>query len=505
MKKDAMVFSAGLILLFFLVSSSPALCQDDKRFQEGVSQYYAENYEEAIEIFQELQTRDFRSPQLPFFLGMTYKQTGDFERALKPLRDSAAMKPPVKEAAVELAEILCRLDSLQEAKQWLALSEEYKTFPAKTAYLKGTILVKEEKFAEAIEAFETAKRLDASYAQTADYQIGMIHLTNRDYDRAKERLKAVVTKDPLSDLASFARRYQDIAEERRYRERPLRITLELMGQYDTNMLQEPNPSTGVPDMGEERSLAMLSSLRLDYLPVFSGPWLFNAGFAVGNTLHEKNSTTHDTLTSTLYAAPGYNFGRFAVNLSANYTHSLKRDPSYKNYYDEYALGPLFRFLLSNSHIIEVYGAYTNGRYDDDPVLPEEDQNTSGTESYVGWIWLFQNGGMANFKYGYSDKKADGENWSNRGHRLSANMIVPLRKDIRWQLAGEAFFQEYLNTHTIYDITRRDKTYSAMTGLIWDVHRHVSLNAIYHYTRGESNIDLYDYNQHLYTIGVELKF
>ncbi len=48
---------------------------------------------------------------------------------------------------------------------------------------------------------------------------------------------------------------------------------------------------------------MISSFRLDYLPVFTGPWLFNAGFAVGNTLHQKNSTSHDTLTNTVYAPP----------------------------------------------------------------------------------------------------------------------------------------------------------------------------------------------------------
>jgi hypothetical protein len=79
------------------------------------------------------------------------------------------------------------------------------------------------------------------------------------------------------------------------------------------------------------------------------------------------------------------------------------------------------------------------------------------------------------------------------------------KEVRGQLGSEAFFQIYRNEHTIYDVKRRDKTYSAMAGLIWDVHRHVSLNALYNFTRGESNIDLYDYNQHLYTVGVELKF
>ncbi|HOD28057.1 MAG TPA: tetratricopeptide repeat protein [Syntrophales bacterium] len=504
MQRERVFFFAGLFLFFSLALNSPVLCEEGTLFQEGVRQYYAENYEEAIEIFQKLQAKGSGSSQVSFFLGMSYKQAGDFEEALPPLRESLTLQPPVKEAAVELAEVLYRLDNLPEAKKWLAQSEAYNTFPAKTAFLKGTILIKEENIPEGIEALEGAKRLDASYGQIVDYHIGIAHLANRDYDKAKERLNAVVAQDPLSDLASFARRYQDIIEERRQLERPLMLTLGILGQYDTNMLQEPDASD-IPDLGKESSLVMQTSFRMDYLPVFSGNGLFNAGFAIGNSLHEKNSTTYDTLTGTFYAAPGYKFGRLAVNLSTNYTHTLKRDPSYKRYYEAYTVGPLFRFLLSQNQIIEAYGAYAKDSYCIDPGLPEEDQDNSGIEGYLGWTRLFQNGGMANFKYGYSDKDADGENWSNRGHRFTANMIFPLRKTIQGQLGGDAFLQRYKNTHTIYDKTRKDQTYSALAGLIWDVHKSVSLNALYNYVHVKSNIDLYDYTQHLYTVGLELKF
>ena len=111
----------------------------------------------------------------------------------------------------------------------------------------------------------------------------------------------------------------------------------------------------------------------------------------------------------------------------------------------------------------------------------------------------------NLKYGYSDKKADGENWSNNGHRFTANFIVPLMKAVRMQLGGEAFFQDYRNLHTAYDIKRQDKSYTAMAGLNWDVHKNVCLNVQYNYFLVQSNIELYDYNRHLYTAGVELKF
>jgi len=82
MKKDARFFLACLILFFWAASSSPALCQQEQLLQEGIRQYSEENYEEAIEILQKLRATGYESPQLSFYLGISYKQAGDFDAAL---------------------------------------------------------------------------------------------------------------------------------------------------------------------------------------------------------------------------------------------------------------------------------------------------------------------------------------------------------------------------------------------------------------------------------------
>jgi hypothetical protein len=45
---------------------------------EGIRQYQAENYEEAIEILKKVRTEDPASATAAFFLGMAFKQTNDF-------------------------------------------------------------------------------------------------------------------------------------------------------------------------------------------------------------------------------------------------------------------------------------------------------------------------------------------------------------------------------------------------------------------------------------------
>ncbi len=400
---------------------------------------------------------------------------------------------------------------MEEAKKWIDVAEKNNIFPAKTAFLKGMVLQKEGKHAQAIDAFEKSKKLDKSYTQSADLQIGLSYLGDRKFEKAKERFQAAVTQDPLSDLASFARRYQDIVEQRSYLERPLRITIGIMGQYDTNMLTEPNPNTGYPGSiysSDEKSVAMMNTFRLDYVPTFSGPWLFNASYALANNIHDKNATTHDVLANTFSIAPGYNFGRFAVNLAANYTHVMKTNTGYKNYSETFSVGPMFRILLAQNHILEFYAGYAKKSFYDKPLTPEENQSSFGYDTYLSWMWLFENGSIVNFKYGYNVETADGSYWNYGGHRFTVNLIYPLWKAVKLQLGGEAYIQDYRNERATLEgtmVKRRDRTYTGMAGLIWDVHRNVSLMAQYNYTRDDSNIGVYDFNRDIYSAGVELKF
>ncbi|HOJ51492.1 MAG TPA: outer membrane beta-barrel protein [Syntrophales bacterium] len=392
-----------------------------------------------------------------------------------------------------------------EAKKWVAEAEKYALFPAKTAFLKGIILAAEGKAEEAVASFEKAKSLDKSYAQAADLQIGLTYIGARKYDQARERLQAAITQDPVSDLATFARRYQDLVEQRSFLERPLRFTISLLGQYDTNMLQEPYAWPMLGDMGEEKSYAMTNTFRVDFVPRLSGPWLFNATYALVSNIHQKNATSHDLLANTLSVSPGYSFGRVALNLLATYTHVLRRNPSYERYVEMSEVGPLLRFIVSENQLAELFSGYTKKNYFTTPLAPEEDQSSHGGSGYVSYTFFFRGGALANVKYRYADERAEGDNWANEAHTFTLNTIFPLFKSLRAQLGGEVTIQDYKNTHTFFGEKRRDRLYTAMLGLVYDINRYVSLTAQYQYTRGYSNIFLYDYNRNLWSAGVEFRF
>ena len=513
--KKSCVFPAipSALILIFMVAAffvSPVFGQSPGNLQKGIAQYNADNYEEAVDLFLKARQETPKSAEAAFWLGRAYKAQGNLQDAIPHLTDAAAFTPPVKEAVVELIDVLYRLERIEEANKWLAVAERDGIDPAKTAFLRGMVLAKQGKYPEAILSFEKSKTLDKAFIQAADFQIGLSYMMERRYKQAEERFRVVMLQDPASDLASYARRYQTLVEERGWIERPLRLTLSMLGQYDTNMLQEPYAYPGLPDAGNEQSLRMLNTLRLDFAPILKDPWLFQASYALSGSLHEKNSTTYDFLVNSLTVAPGYNFGRFSLNLYANYMHAHKRDPGYERYSDRFSTGPLARVPLTDKkdQILEIYAGYQKKNFFKAPLDPNENQTAGGIDSHISWMRFDESGAILIVNYGFETDNADGNNWSNQGHRLSVNSILPLWEKFKLQLGAEIFLQDFRNASTIAAFAgkkRQDKNYMGTAGLIWDIHRNLSLMLNYTGIRNDSNIYLYDYIRHIFSVGAELRF
>jgi len=520
-------FLMSVIIIFDTEQARGMPAETDKvkaMIEEGVRQYQNENYEEAVEILTEVRRRNPSSSTAAFFLGLCYKQTNEPQQAIPQFTDAATLKPAVKEAVVELIDALIQVERIAEAENWVAVAEKNDIYPAKVAFLKGMILSRKGKFSEAITSFDKAKSLDKNYAQAADFQIGIALMGDRKFSKARERFQAAVTQDPLSDLGAFARRYQDIVEEQSFLQRPVRLTLTALGQYDTNMLQEPflyypdtspqvQSSNNYVNESNQKSFGLMSTARADFIPILPGNWLFNAGFTALSNVHEKNSTTYDIYANSFSAAPGYNFGAFALNLNANYTFVAKRGDyennggGYRRYSENFTVGPLLRFLPTANQIVELSGAYAKNNNFKTVANPElNDMSGTGLDSYVSWMWLFAPAGILNLKFGYTINNTDGIFYDNQGYRLTANLIYPLWNRLKLQISGDAYFQNYRYENTNYSNTKRkDQIYTGTIGLTWDLNRYLSLLLQYAGTRANSNIYAYDYDRSLYSAGCELRF
>lgn len=489
---------------FTLAQSAPTL-------EAGIEQYKAENYEEAVEILKAVRKADPTSSTAAFFLGLAYKQVPDYPNAMANLEDAVTLQPKIKEALVELIDVAIILDKREEANKWIGVAEQEQIFPAKVAFLKGLLLKKEGKNQEAIESFQKSMQLDTTLTQSAEFQIALCHLQERELKKAKEQFQAAVLHGPDSDLASFARRYQDMVDKRIFQERPWRFTLGAFGFYDTNPVLAPEGGPGIPTMGDEDSFGLATSARVDWVPVLKGPWLFNAQYYFRGNFYENFSTTHNLITNGLYVTPGYNFGEQALNLVASYEFSLVGTDLHR-YNSNANIGPLYRRILHPKHVLEVFGGYNRQKYYQTPPSPQEDRNGDGFRGYLSWFWTYMPGGFFNLRYDYLDDNTDGTNWDATGNQISANLNYPLREDLRLQLSGLVLWQDYDNINTATLVpgfgpprAREDTFYQWSIALSWEFIRNLSLVAQFIAINSDSNIIFFDYDRQIGLLGVEYRF
>ena len=497
------------IVICSIFLGSPAECQVPT-LEKGIELYKQEKYEAAIDVLQKAREQDPASSAAAFFLGLAYKQLADYNNAATYLRDAVTLTPRIKEALLELIEVLTRIGGkkhLDEARKWLEVAKEAGFYSAKVAFLEGMILQKSGEDLKAIEFFEKAKSLDPSYGSSADFQIAISYMNTRKLKKAREQLRAVVAYDPQSDLADFARRYQDSVEKRIAYERPVHIIASLSGGYDSNVVLKPSDNSVAPDITGEESAFLAPFARIDYTPEVKSPWIVNAsGSFSGNFYDTEVRETHNVVNTGLSGLAGYNFGQYSLNATANYAYSARRNPDWETLAHIFGFGPLARMSWRQNHLFELFTGLFAKDYDEPPLIPEEDNDSTGFNAYLNWMWAFTKGSFFTLRYDLSLEDTNGSNLENNGHRFSANVNFPFATDtLLLQFGANALIQDYENIHTVFEKKRKDRVYRVFAGLSWNFYKNFALLAHYNFTRAESNIEIYEYDRHITTFGIEYRY
>lgn len=144
----AMMFLAAA---FFLFVKPEGAFSEDSPLTQGISDYKAENYEEALSSFQKARKEDPQSSVAAYYLGITYKQLQNYKEATFHLIDAIKLRPGVKDGFLDLAETYYQLGLNEESLKQLILAEGQEVKPASTAFLKGLVLMKLERNQEAVD------------------------------------------------------------------------------------------------------------------------------------------------------------------------------------------------------------------------------------------------------------------------------------------------------------------------------------------------------------------
>ncbi|MFH1984895.1 MAG: tetratricopeptide repeat protein [Pseudomonadota bacterium] len=503
---------AGLFPATAVRAESPELLQ-------GIDLYKQSAYLAAEAAFLKAREKEPGSSTAAFFLGLTYKQLAEYSKAAGQFQNAVELSPPIQEALVELVDVLIRMGQpgdLTAAEKWIGVAEKAGFAPAKITFLKGLLCGKQGRYDDAVEAFEATKKLDPAYGQSSDFQIAMNLIRAKNLDAAKERLRQVVLLDPGSDLASFARQYQDSVDKRL--EDVWRFTASVSGLYDSNLLlrwNDTNDAPPWPGAVPSYSPGLNGSLRVDYRPLVPGKWLFNAQGVFSGSLYQNQSTDNDTLSGGFYMVPGYDFGRYSLNIAANYNYASKKRPYYQEASQYFSIGPMWRYVLKPAQVLEVFAGYDKKEFTLPATVDAADRDSDAFRTYISWLWSNAAGLFANIRLAYIDENANGAWWSNQGYQIVANTTIPATQRLRFQLGLQAFYKFYDNESpdprvingvgTAVFEQRRDDIYQATGGVNFDLMKDLMLIVQYTYTRQFSNVAIYDYNRSIFSAGLEYRF
>ncbi len=491
-----------IFLFLFVLIPTTSLASDNVLLDQGIAQYRAENYEEALELL--LKARQTApSAAVSYYLGLTYKSLEMHQEAKAQFLACLEQQQPVQEAYVELAETLYILGELDAAGEWLNKAGQAGARPAQIQFLSGLLLSKEGRYDESLDAFSRAKGLDASLVRSADFQSALVLIRMRRYEDARKGLQAIAAMDPTSDFASFALEYDKALAKTIEDSRKWIITAGLSYQYDDNVLLKPSGDIPGIDITGEADSSIVAALGIVSPSLESGRWSVNGRYNFYSKTH-FSLNSHDLITNTVSLNPLYSMNKATVSFPLSYSHIWLDQ---KQYMGLFSFRPSLQALVSPGNIIQMSAGYSRHDMVKPPVDPDEDRDADIYTASAGYIRPFNQGSYVfNMIYEFSRQKTSGKNWENRGHRFTAGLLSPFfRSDLKLILSGDIFLQDYDNVNTIFDIKRQDRLYTGTANLRWEAGKRFTMNFQYSHTTADSNIFVYDYSRNIVTLGMELRF
>ena len=469
--------------------------------ESGIASLREGNYEEAVQELRMARSQSPESSLAAYYLGVSYKKVQNYSEAKVHLKDAVRLRPPVKEAIVELADAFYQLGEMNDALQTLTIAELEGIESAQTRFLKGLVLLKLGGGKASIGYFEKAKSMDQRYTQSADYQIALANIQEGNLVKAREILREIVIRDPNTDMAQYANQYIDAITKRLKEESPLRFFAGIQYQYDDNVILKPGDASVAGDITNEADSLTAVTLRAEYTPKLKGPYGLKTQYSMYFAGYHDLSS-YDVQSHTISLVPNYNLRQGQLSLLTSFNYTMVDD--YK-YLKTLTLSPAYMHLISDTQFVQASVKYLHKEYQMPPINSDEDRDSGDAGFGASWYYLLAGGkGFINARYDFNSENADGINWAYKGNKIGAGLLYPLMERLKLNIGGEDYLQDFDNVHTVFGSNRKDTIFTLYSLLTYALSDKIDISARYVFVNGDSNIALYDYDKSTITLGIEAR-
>jgi len=499
------IFSTVLIGVLTFTGLLFAQERPKDELKNAVWLYEHENYEEALSILKKLRQEQPNSSFIAYYLGITYKQLQDFQSARPHLEAAAAFEPRIKNAVLELIDVLYQSDEIPEAQKWLDIADKEAIAPAQTAFLKGLVLMKEGRDTRgAMEEFERAALLDKNLATAVEYQKALIQIQDQRLHAARNIFQKIITQEPYSDMAEFADEYLAAIDRKEAAGRQFYGKASIGFAHDSNVVSRPRDKTlDVINVVPSADWRSVYAFQENYQRKLSDWFGVQAGYSLYYA-KQFDIGSYDILSQDISLQPGIYRPRAAITFPVHYNYMTLND---KKYLQSFGCGNLNNIMVGRNQMVQFLLQDTWNNYSWAETSQNEERDSNDYLASSAWYWFFGKNkqGFLSLRYAVDYNDAKGNNWKYAGNRFTASATIPLSRKMRLSVAGDYWKQDYKEIHSVYSKKREDDVFTFSSLWTVELFKNTDLETQFVFVKNQSNIPIYEYARNIITEGIKYKF
>jgi tetratricopeptide (TPR) repeat protein len=245
-----------LAICLLLASTVLASEQSKRLYARGLVEFHGGRYPKALELFDEAVAADAEDVYARYYRAVTRGRLNDVDGAISDLQAVLAAKPDLDQAALDLGVTLVQRNQYRDALPWLEQAQRSAELDAQASLFRGIAQLRLGEAAAARQSFARAAAKDPETNRAARYYQGIAAYQEGKWTEAEAHFAYVAGAAPDTDMGREAAVF---LAKIRHGERALYQLYGSVGfQYDSNVVLAPSQDiikvvTGITKQADGRA------------------------------------------------------------------------------------------------------------------------------------------------------------------------------------------------------------------------------------------------------------
>lgn len=508
-----MVLFGALLLVTLLPGLASAQQSEADVFNaQAIVAYQEKRYEDALSALREALALDANNVDALYYTGLVRVATGQLDAAAEAL-EQARTRAPEDEAVLYMLGVVYFSQQKYDRAQPL-LERVFARQPKldSLGYYVGFMRYRNKDYQGALRAFRAGAAADPNIQQLTRFYTGLALAVLGLPEQATAAIDEALSLQPASPLTGPTERLRSAVTAARDKEGRFKAELRVGGFFDDNVAVNPvsrnDPVVQALRQRRHESPGALAALRLDYAFLRAGAFEVTATYAAFTTYN--TDLPRFSIVDQLFGVTGtYRgaLGALPYQLALPYTYDYLMLGGH-DYVQRHTVTPYATLVEGSHNLTALQLRYQHKEFAHEHDLPPEEKR-DGNNWMAGFVHIFRfEGDKLLLKVGYQWDLDDtrGSNYSYFGHRpLAGGQYTLPWAGLRLKYDVDVHLRDYRFRNTLFPLEdpgttkRSDTEWTHLAEIALPLPGNITLSATYQADLNRSNLAVYHYTRHVYSL------